>query len=236
MDTTFQNSYAQSAADAMPEVRAAFIRKTYLHLALAILAFVMLETVLQMSPIAGAISSTMVGGRWSWLIVMGVFMGVSSIANWWANSQTSSAMQYLGLGLYVVAEAFIFLPLMYRASNAFGADVLVTAGGLTLFLFVALSAVVLLTQKDFSFLQPILAVGGIVSLGFIVLSLIFGFSLGGLFSYAMVIFAAGSILYNTSNVLHTYNPNQHVAASLTLFAGIALMFWYILRIFMSSRD
>ena len=29
---------------------------------------------------------------------------------------------------------------------------------------------------------------------------------------------------------------QHVAASLALFASVALLFWYILRLFMSSRD
>lgn len=44
-----------------------------------------------------------------------------------------------------------------------------------------------------------------------------------------------SILYETSNVLHCFNTRQHVAASLTLFASIALLFWYILSIF-SSRD
>ncbi len=236
MDTTFENSYGQSVAESSPEARASFIRKTYAHLALAIFAFAVLSVGLQMSPFAQTISSTMLGGRFSWLIVLGVFMGVSTLATWWANSQTSPAMQYVGLMLYVVAEAILFLPLMYIASARFGSSVFVTAGGMTLFLFAALSAVVLLTKKDFSFLKPILAIGGIVAFGFIIVSMIFGFSLGGLFSLAMVVFAAGSILYNTSNVLHSYNTNQHVAASLTLFAGIALMFWYILRIFMGSRN
>jgi FtsH-binding integral membrane protein len=236
MDTTFENSYGRSVAESSAEVRASFIRKTYAHLALALFAFVVLEAGLQMSPLAASISATMMGGRWSWLIVLGAFMGVSSLANWWANSQTSSAMQYVGLVLYVVAEAFLFLPLMFIATRSLGPSVLVTAGGMTLSLFAALTAVVLLTKKDFSFLGPILAIGGIVAFGFIIVSMIFGFSLGGLFSLAMVVFAAGSILYNTSNVLHHYQPNQHVAASLTLFAGIALLFWYILRIFTSSRN
>ena len=65
-------------------------------------------------------------------------------------------------------------------------------------------------------------------------SIVFGFSLGLLFSGAMVIIASISILYNTSNVLHRYNPQQHVAAALSLFASVALLFWYILRIFMGS--
>jgi len=36
-------------------------------------------------------------------------------------------------------------------------------------------------------------------------------------------------------VLHHYRTDQHVAAALALFAAVALMFWFIVRIFM-SRD
>ena len=79
-------------------------------------------------------------------------------------------------------------------------------------------------------------VGGFVALGAIFAAIMFGFSLGVFFAWIMVAFAGGSILYETSNVMHRYNPNQHVAASLALFASVALLFWYVLRIFMSSRD
>jgi FtsH-binding integral membrane protein len=67
---------------------------------------------------------------------------------------------------------------------------------------------------------------------------IFGFQLGLLFSAAMVIFAGAAILYDTSKVMHHYEPGQHVAASLELFASVALLFWYILQIVlsMSSRN
>ena len=114
-------------------------------------------------------------------------------------------------------------------------DVIPKAGIVTLGLFLGITAVVFLTRTDFSFLGPIIAIGGFVALGFIVASLIFGFSLGSIFAFVMVAFAGTAILYETSNVLHRYNTNQHVAASLTLFAAIALLFWYILSIF-SSRD
>ena len=59
--------------------------------------------------------------------------------------------------------------------------------------------------------------------------------IGLLFSGAMVVLAGGYTLYYTSNVLHHYRTDQHVAASLALFSAVALMFWYILRIFMSRR-
>ena len=224
-----------SAADALPEERAAFIRKTYLHLAGAIAAFIGIEAYLVVSGAGAAIARTMLGGRFSWFIVLALFMGVSMLANWWANSQTSKAMQYFGLALYVVAEAIIFLPLLFIAQITAGGGVIMEAGIITLGLFLGITAVVFLTRKDFSFLAPILAIGGFVALGFIAAGLIFGFSLGNIFAFAMVAFAGGSILYSTSNVLHHYRPDQHVAASLSLFAGIALLFWYILQIFMSSR-
>lgn len=231
--TTYGNN---SAANALPEERARFIRKTYLHLAAAILAFVALEAFLFVSGAAYTILSVLqLGGNMSWLIVLGAFMGVSWLANSWANSQTSKPMQYVGLLLYIVAEAIIFVPLMFIAANFSGGDVIIKAGIVTLGLFLGITSVVFLTRSDFSFLGPILAIGGFVALGFIVASILFGFSLGSIFAFVMVAFAGTAILYETSNVLHRYNTSQHVAASLTLFAAIALLFWYILSIF-SSRD
>lgn len=236
MNTAYENTINYSVADSSPEIRAAFVRKTYIHLALAILAFIGLETLLLVSGIGETATRTMLGGRWSWLIVLGAFMGVSMLANWWANSQTSKAMQYLGLGLYVVAQAVLMLPLLYIASIRLGGGVILEAGVITLGLFAGLTAVVFLTRKDFSFLGPILMIGGFLAMGFIVASIAFGFSLGLVFAWVMVAFAAGSILYNTSNVMHQYNPTQHVAASLSLFASIALLFWYVIRIFLGSRN
>lgn len=224
------------AANALPAERAAFIRRTYLHLAGAILVFALLEAYLMMTGAAFAIAQTMLGGRWSWAIVLIAFMGVAWLAQSWANSQTSKPMQYMGLALYTVAEVIIFAPLLYLAtaySNDF--TVVAKAGVVTLGLFLGLTAVVFLTRKDFSFLGPILAIGGFVALGFIFSGIIFGFSLGNIFAFAMVAFAGGAILYSTSNMLHQYNTNQHVAASLQLFASVALLFWYLIAIF-SGRE
>ena len=233
----YATSFGNSAADALPERRARFIRNTYMLLAAAILAFVVIEGLLWVSGAAIEILSVLtMGGSMGWLLVLAAFMGVSFLANRWAMSDTSTGTQLLGLGLYVVAEAVIFVPLIGYAMYASGDfSVLAKAGIVTLGLFLGLTATVFLTRSDFSFLGPILAIGGFVALGFIIASAIFGFSLGSLFAFVMVAFAGTAILYNTSNVLHKYNPNQHVAASLTLFASIALLFWYILSIF-SSRD
>ena len=234
---SYSNTFGDTAAQALPEERATFIRKTYLHLAGAVLIFALMEAYLVTSGAGRAIASTMLGGRWSWLIVLAVFMGISMLAQWWANSQTSKPLQYAGLALFIVAESIIFLPLLFMASvRSNSLEIFAQAGITTIGLFLGLTAVVFLTRKDFSFLGPILAVGGFVALGFIAAGILFGFSLGSFFAFAMVAFAGGAILYDTSNVLHRYNTNQHVAASLSLFASVALLFYYILRIFMGSRN
>lgn len=215
-------------------VRAEFIRHTYAHLAGAILAFICVEAALLQVPAARELAQTMTTSNAGWMVVLGVFMAVSWIANRWANSDTSPGVQYLGLGLYVVAEAVIFLPLIIFA-NTFYDGIIMEAAVMTLLLTAGLTATVFLSKKDFSFLGPILTIGGLVALGAIVAGAIFGFTLGIAFSAIMVLFAAGSIIYTTSNVMNTYRPGQHVAASLALFASVALLFWYILRILIALR-
>ena len=233
----FTATFGNTVAEALPGERAAFIRKTYAHLAGAVLLFILLETYLVVSGAGMWVAQTMLGGRFSWFIVLAVFMGVSTLANWWANSQTSRPLQYMGLLLFVVAETIIFMPLLYLAQARTGdSELIAKAGIVTGGLFAGLTAVVFLSRKDFSFLGPILTIGFFVALAFIAASLIFGFSLGSLFSFLMVAFAGGAILYDTSNILHKYRTEQHVAASLSLFASVALLFWYILRIFMGSRN
>jgi hypothetical protein len=228
-------SYADVAAYAHESERAGFIRRTYTHLAVAILAFAIIEAMLLQLPIAGELARLMTGG-YAWLVVLGAFIGVSWLADRWASSDASPQKQYLGLGLFVVAEAVIFLPLLYVAANFASSDVIPTAAVITGFLFLGLTVFVFTTKKDFSWLRGVLAIGGFVALGVIAASIIFGFSLGIIFSSIMLAYAAGAILYETSQVLHNYRTDQHVAASLALFAGVALLFWYVLRIVMGSSD
>lgn len=225
------------AAMAAESERASFIGKTYLHLVGAIAALVLCEFFLLQTSLAEPLVGLMVGSRFGWLVVLGLFMGVNWTANSWALSATSLSKQYLGLGLYVVAQAVILLPMLYFATTQPQyAGVVPTAAVATLALFATLTAVVFVTRKDFSFLRSALIFGGIAAMGLIVCGMLFNFSLGPIFTYAMIALACGYILYDTSNVLHHYRIGQHVAASLALFSSVVLLFWYILRLFMSSRD
>ena len=239
MDNPYSSSYANpyTVAAQPVDVRAAFIRKTYAHLAGAVAALVLIEAFLMSIP---GIENTVLGilSRVSWLVVLGAFMVVSWIANKWAMSDTSKGMQYLGLCVYIAAESLILLPLLLKAKGQVGdASLIMKAGGVTFLLFLGLSVIAFTTKKDFSFLGGMLKIVGIVALGLIAVSVLFpgAVTLGLWFSAAMVIFAAGIILYNTSNIIHHYQTTQYVAASLGLFASVALLFWYVLQIFMSRE-
>lgn len=222
----------QIVANAAASERTTFIKRTYLHVAGAFVVFALLEMALIKAGFGEQMMSVLATSKYTWLIVLAAFMGVSYLANNWAHSGLSREKQYLGLGIFIVAEAIIFLPLIYMAAT-YAPDILRQAAIATIALTAGITFTAFTTKKDFSFLGPILGIGGFIALGLIVASIVFGFTLGLVFSGAMVIFAAGAILYSTSNVIHSYHTEQHVAASLSLFSSIALMFWYILQFLMS---
>jgi FtsH-binding integral membrane protein len=237
MESSYANPYTVAAQSV--DVRATFIRKTYAHLAGAILVFALLEAaILSIPGIENTVFGILGASSYSWLLVLGAFMFVSHFANKWAMSTTSLSTQYMGLGLYIVAEAIIFVPILLLAQLKTGDSTLILkAGGVTALLFAGLTLIAFTTKKDFSFLGGMLKIVGMIALGVIVIAVVFpgAVTLGLWFSVAMVIFAAGTILYSTSNIIHHYGTEQYVAASLGLFASVALLFWYILQIFM-SRD
>ncbi|HKS16184.1 MAG TPA: Bax inhibitor-1 family protein [Planctomycetota bacterium] len=222
------------------ESRARFIMRTYGHLLGAIFSFVGLEIFLFKSGMAESIFVALMGVPW--LVVLGAFMIIGWLASRVAHTVESLPAQYAALAVYVVIEAIIFVPMLVfaeaqsmemtggSAGGVIGSAALVTAIG-----FTGLSGVVYVTRKDFSFLRGILWWAFVVSVLAIVGGALFGFQLGTFFSVAMIALAGGAVLYDTSNILHHYPEDRYVGASLELFASIALMFWYVLRLFL-SRD
>jgi len=226
---------APLAAEATLDERTAFIRRTYTHLGGAMLAFVALCAFIQSTPaIRDPLVNTMLGGRMAWLFVIGGFVAVSWVADRLARSEAGPGAQYAGLGVYVVAQAVLFTPLLAIAATYADKTIVPAAGLITALVFAGLTGFVFVTKKDFSFMRGILAVVGMVALGAIVCSMVFQFTLPSiLFSSLMIAYAGGSVLYTTSNILRTYHTNSHVAASLALFAAVALMLWYVIQLLMS---
>jgi FtsH-binding integral membrane protein len=213
------------------EQQADFILKTYAHLFGAIAGFVFIEYYLFTNGYAETIARALLGV--SWLMVLGGFILVAWLASHAAHTAKSVGVQYLALAGFVAAEAIIFVPMLYMA-EAYASGTIENAAIVTLVAFAALTAVVFVTRKNFSFLRPLMMWGGMLAMGMIVFSVLFGSTLGLWFAAAMVVYAGGAVLYDTSKVLHEYRPGQEVAASLQLFASIALLFWYVLMLFMGD--
>jgi len=229
---------AQSLKSYMPvaelsaESRSTFIWRTYGHVAAAILLFAAIESYLFSSGLAEPLAQSLLG--FNWLLILGAFMIVGWLATHVAHTVQSKPVQYVALVGFVVAEAIIFLPLLAIAIRL-QPGIVESAVGVTLLGTGGLTAVAFITRKDFSFLRGLLVWGGILALIGIVASVLFGFALGTWFSVAMIGFAGAAVLFDTSNILHHYPEDRYVGAALALFASIALMFWYVLRLFM-SRD
>ncbi len=213
--------------------RESFIRNTYLHLFGAILFFTGVEYVLFQSGLA--LSITQFAVNTNWLLILGGFVLLSWIATRFAETSRSKSGQYLGFGAYIILEALIFAPMLMIAEINSGGGAIESAATATLLGFGGITAIAFALKRDFSWLGKIITMVGIGALVLIVCGSLFGFSLGVYFSVTMVVLAGAAILYDTSNIIHHYGEDQYVAASMHLFASIALMFWYILRIF-SSRD
>ncbi len=155
-DTPMAGEYSVASAGA--SARAAFIRATYGHLAgavavfLGILAFVFTYWIPDQQA-ALEFFRTYFSNRFSMILLVVGFIAIGYLARYWAHSSTSRAWQYAGLGLYTIAEAVIFIPIMCIAIHFMPPDskVLPQAGIMTLSLFGGLTAAVFITQKDFSF-------------------------------------------------------------------------------------
>ena len=233
MDDRFNPQGTIAAGHPLVAARGQFILRTYNHLLAAIAGFTLLEVLYFKSGVAETMARAMLGVNW--LFVLGGFVVVSWVASRFAHRAQSLSAQYAGLGLLVLAESIIFVPLLYVANYYADGGVIESAALITLVGFAGLTAIVFWTRKDFSFLRSVLLWGGAVALLAIVGGALFGFALGTWFSVAMVALAGAAILFDTSRVLLHFPEDRYVAASMELFASVALMFWYVLRLLMDRR-
>ncbi len=227
---------AVPAAHAEVNARAEFIRKTYLNLGVAILAFIGICAGMISSGAAASLVETVWQVPYGPILFFIGFIAAAWMCDRWAHRAVTLTQQYSALGLYVVIESLFFAPMLYMI-NYFvepmsGKSIIGPAAIITLVIFFGLTAIVFYTAKDFSWLRGILWVGSFAALGLLFAGWIFGFSLGIVFTVAMIALAAGYILYDTSNVMHHYPTTHHGAAALSLFASLALLFWYVLRLVM----
>jgi modulator of FtsH protease len=111
-----------------------------------------------------------------------------------------------------------------------GGQIVMTAFGGTAAIFLGLSAYVLVTKRDFSFMGGFLMVGILVAflagLGAIFFSIP---ALSLTVSAVFVLLMSGMILYETSNIIHGGETN-YVMATLALFVSIFNLFTSLLHL------
>jgi hypothetical protein len=226
-------------ADAPAADRAAFFRRTYGLVAAAFGAFAVTLYALFVSGIAETFMRSIAGvGSWGMLGVMVLFWVGTTAAQSLAFNRASRASQYAGLGLYVLLQAIIFVPLIYYTAivtKGNPGEILIPACMATGALVVALTAVVFMTNLDFSFLKVAIVIGSICALGIVIVSLFAGWSLGAWFSIAMIVLMATVILYQTNEIKNTMETDQHVAAAFVLFSSFVTLLFYVIRFFAGDR-
>ena len=241
--------------------RVSFLRKTYAHLGFALLAFAALTGALfKFAPELTWNLSTMFGNSMvSMLALVAVLVFLMYGAERLARSSTSRGLQYAGLALGIALQTFMLLPLiwvlmlkfstfspeqvamirhgvMVPVLNGLAVSILMQAVVITLAIFIGLTLVVFITKKDFTFMRGALVICSFAMIGVLLASILFGFSLGAVFSGFIVLLMAGYILYETSAIMKDYPPTAHVAAALALFVTVATMFRAILRILIALRS
>ena len=208
--------------------RSQFFGRVYGHLLAAVLAVVAIEIFMFRSGLAEPIGKKMLSV--SWLLVLGAFVLLGWLARRVAFRERSLAAQYAGLILYVIAKSIILIPLLYLADrHAPGA--IAGAAGITTIGFLGLTAVGFYTRKDFTFMRSVLYWIGFVAFIIIIVAISTKMRLGLWFDLGMIALAGASILYDTSKIMYRYSDDRYVAAALDLFATVALMFWYAMRMF-----
>ena len=94
------------------ELKIAFYKKTYSHVAGGVLAFFIVEYILLQSNAIVEFMLSMTQG-WRWLIMLGGFMFMTNYAESSAMKTKDKNKQYIAYGIFILAEAIIFIPLIY---------------------------------------------------------------------------------------------------------------------------
>ncbi len=232
-------SYMNAATGAVSGLnegqRAGFIRRTYAHVAMAVTATAAFVAFLLAVGAGPVLLSFLTGGMINMLIFMGLFIGTGILADNWAKSGQTITMHYLALFGYAFVQAVVVTPAIYIAvlyKPAAIWDALLATSALV----AGLSWIAFTTKRDFSFMGPFLRIGSFIALAVIFAGVIFGFSIGLVGIGAIILLAAGFVLNDTSNIIHHYQEHQHVAAALSLYASIALMFRFILQFFIGFGE
>ena len=140
----------------------------------------------------------------------------------WGLVSTFALTGFMGYTLGPILNMYLGLP------N--GGSVITSAFAMTALVFFGLSAYVLTTRKDMSFLSGFITAGFFVLLGAVLVSLFFQISgLQLAISAGFVLFSSAMILYQTSAIIHGGERN-YIMATISLYVSIYNLFISLLQL------
>ncbi|KAF1068206.1 MAG: Modulator of FtsH protease YccA [Pseudomonas citronellolis] len=141
----------------------------------------------------------------------------------WGLVSTFALTGFMGYTLGPILNMYLGMP------N--GGSVIASAFGMTALVFFGLSAYVLTTRKDMSFLSGFITAGFFVLIGATIVSLLFHISgLQLAISAGFVLFSSAMILFQTSAIIHGGERN-YIMATISLYVSIYNMVLSLLQIF-----
>jgi modulator of FtsH protease len=196
--------------------------------------YMLLSMTLAFSALTAGISMSLNLPPFGFIITMVGYFGLLFLTTKFRDSGLGIACVFaltgfMGLTLGPMLNHYLALP------N--GAQVVMMAMGGTAAIFLGLSAYVMTTRRDFSFMGGFLAVGVLVAFLAGIGAIFFGMQGLSLAVSAMfVLLMSGMILYETSNIIHGGETN-YVMATVTLYVTIFNLFTSLLQLLgFASRD
>ena len=189
--------------------------------------YMLLSMTLAFSALAAGVSTALHLPPFGMIITLVGYFGLLFLTTKFRDSSLGIAFVFaltgfMGLTLGPMLNHYLALP------N--GTQVVMMAMGGTAAIFLGLSAYVMTTRKDFSFMGGFLAVGILVA--FLAGLGAFFFNMPGLsltVSAMFVLLMSGLILYETSNIIHGGETN-YIMATVTLYVTIFNLFTSLLQL------
>ncbi|MCQ4270278.1 Bax inhibitor-1/YccA family protein [Pseudomonas kuykendallii] len=188
----------------------------------------LLAMTLAFSGLVAFVAQQMRVGYPNFLIVLAGFYGLFFLTvklrdSAWGLLSTFALTGFMGYTLGPILNRYMGM------SN--GAEVISSAFAMTALVFFGLSAYVLTTRKDMSFLAGFITAGFFVLLGAVLVSMFFQISgLQLAISAGFVLFSSAAILLQTSAIIHGGERN-YIMATISLYVSIYNLFISLLQIF-----
>lgn len=224
---SFSNTTLASVANASADVRANFIRKTYVLFFAGILTAIVAGTLcLQSASVYSAAISV-----WRMpILAIGLVLGGSIAAQAVARSE---GINYVALFGFTGLIGFLFAPIV----ASYAPTVVGQAGFLSIMIFGGMTAYAFVSGKNFSFMGGFLFVGiwAVILAGVGNLFFFKSVNMSYWLAWGSLLISSGFVLYQTSNMIHEYGERDYCAAALGLFISFFNIFMSLLRILGGNR-